>query len=154
MSFLARLQADAKTALKSGDEVRVRVLRYALSEIQNRAIQKRAQGNEDLTDAEVLEVLKKEVKRRKESITLFREGGRRDLVEREEAEVGIIQTYLPPALDSGAIERVVEEVMRGGVQEFTAVMREAMRKLKGQADGTVVRDVVKRKVSEHGSAEA
>jgi uncharacterized protein YqeY len=151
MALLAKLQLDAKAALKSGDEARVSVLRMMLAELHNREIAGRSGGNASLTDTEVEAVLRKEVKRRNESKTLFLQGKRNDLAEQAQKEIVIIQGYLSPTIDATAIEAIVDEVLRGGASDFAAVMREAMQRLKGKADGVVVSEIVKRKLSEHGS---
>jgi uncharacterized protein YqeY len=151
MSVLVQIQGDAKTALKAGDAVRVGVLRYMLSQIQNRSIEKRAKGEIELTDEEVRDVLQKEVKRRKESIELFRKGGRVDLAVKEEQEVKVIELYLPPALDPSVIEGVVGELLLSGLRDFNVVMREAMQKLKGKADGKVVSEIVRKKIGENAA---
>ena len=143
MSLLERIKEDIKTAMKSGDRERLEVLRFVNSLFQNRAIEKRTQGESDiLTDEDLIESMRKEVKRRKEAIELFKQGGRNDLVEKEEKEVAIIQTYLPAAPTEEQIKALVQQLRQEGLSGFPVLMKEAMKRLKG-ADGNMVSKVVK-----------
>ncbi len=144
MSVLAQLQEDLKKALKSGDEASVGLLRLLLAQIHNREIEKRSKGGGDvLSDEEVRDVLQKEVKKRKESITLFRQGKREDLAKKEEAEMALIAPYLPAAVTREEIEKVVDILKGSGFSDFPSLIREAMKQLKGRADGTLVSEVIR-----------
>lgn len=143
MTLLEQIKDDIKTAMKAGDKERLEVLRFLNSQFQNRAIEKRTQGEGDvLTDEDVLESMRKEVKRRKDAIELFRQGGRADLVEKEEKEVGIIQGYLPAAPTEEDIKIVIQQLRQEGLTGFPVLMKEAMKRLKG-ADGNMVSRAVK-----------
>lgn len=143
MTLLEQIKEDIKTAMKAGDRERLEVLRFVNSQFQNRAIEKRTQGEGDvLTDEDVLESMRKEVKRRRDAIELFRQGDRADLVEKEEKEVAIIQAYLPAAPTEEQIKAVVQELRQEGLSGFPVLMKEVMKRLKG-ADGNMVSRAVK-----------
>jgi len=143
MALLERIKEDIKGAMKSGDRERLDVLRFVNSLLQNRAIEKRTAGQSDvLTDEDVMESMRKEVKRRKDAIELFKQGGRNDLVEKESREVDIIQSYLPAAPTEEQVREVVQQLRQEGLSGFPMLMKEAMKRLKG-ADGTLVSKVVK-----------
>lgn len=144
MSILERLQSDLKIGLKASRAQEVLVLRYLLAQLHNAEIEKKG---EKLTDVETLAVLKKEAKKRREAIELFKKGGRSDLVAREEEELGIMEKYLPAELGREEIARVVERLMAKGEKDFNALIREAMKQLAGQADGRVVSEVIREKIS-------
>src|SRR3989338_10805275 len=143
MALLERIKEDIKGAMKSGDRERLDVLRFVNSLLQNRAIEKRTAGQSDvLTDEDVMESMRKEVKRRKDAIELFKQGGRNDLVEKESKEVDIIQSYLPAAPTEEQVREVVQQLRQEGLSGFPMLMKEAMKRLKG-ADGNLVSKVVK-----------
>ena len=143
MDTSARLKDDLKTALKAGDRERLEVLRFVSAQLQNRSIEKRGQGEgEALTEEEVLEVLRKDVKRRKEAIELFKQGDRADLVEKESKEVDVIQAYLPAAPTEEQVREAIHALRQEGLSEFPILMKEAMKRLKG-ADGALVSKIVK-----------
>ncbi|MCB0872122.1 MAG: GatB/YqeY domain-containing protein [Actinobacteria bacterium] len=146
MSLIETIETDTKTAMKSGDKARVAVLRRARAAIKNAEID--ARGGADLTEDDVQGVLRGLVKRHKESIDQFTAGGRDDLVEKETAEMAILEEYLPAQLDDDAIEAVVREVIaQAGVTDAKGlgkVMGPAMGRLGGQADGGRVREIAQR----------
>ncbi len=140
MSILEKLQADLKTSLKSADRPRADLLRLVLSQIRNREIEKRGKGDANpLTDEELVDVLRKETKKRKESMELFEKGGREDLKAQEEGELKIILEYLPPVPTHEDIVAVVDALRKEGLSEFPMLMKEAMKKLQGADGGEVVR---------------
>ena len=143
MPLLLDLQGHVKDALKSGDAARAGVLRMMVSEIKNKEIEKRTAGGDSvLSDEEIMDVLRKEVKKRRESADLFRQGNRADLAEGEEKEIALIEGYLPAAPTEDDIRKVVSELRAQGIDQFPALMKEAMPRLKG-ADGAVVSRIVK-----------
>ena len=129
--------------MKAKDGNRVSVLRFLLSAIQNREIEKK----DALDDDEVLAEITSSAKRRRESMEAFKEGGRRDLVEKEEAELAILQEYLPEQLSPGEIRKVVQEVAEAvgatSTSDLGKVMKELMPKLRGKADGKLVNEIVR-----------
>ncbi|MDP3740952.1 MAG: GatB/YqeY domain-containing protein [bacterium] len=149
MSIQNKIEADLKIALKSRDALKVSALRMVLSEIHNLEIKVQ---KFDLPDSDVLTILWQGVKKRKDSISQFRKGDREDLAAREEAEIKIIETYLPKAIAVSELEglvkaAVVEASMSGAVANIGAVMKIVMPKVKGQADGATISDLVKKEFS-------
>ncbi len=147
MTLHEQLTDNLKSAMKSGDKPRVEVLRFAIAGIQNAQKEKNAkQPGVALTDDEVISLLQKEAKRRREAIVLFRQGKRDDLVKKEEADIAIIAEYLPKELSREEIEKIVGDLRAQGFNDFNALMKEAMKVLKGRADGKVVGEIIKTKL--------
>jgi hypothetical protein len=144
MSLREKISSDLKSAMKNADSFRVGVLRLLSSAFQNEAIAKRTRAEEgDLTELELIAVLKREAKKRRESIDIYRPAGRPDLAESEERELSIIKEYLPPELTREEIEGVIKKIVASDVTDFSAVMKSAMAEFKGAADGKIVSEVVK-----------
>jgi len=133
---------DLKQAMRGGDKVRLSVIRLVMSAIKNTEIARRA----DLSDADILGVIAKEVKQRQESIEAFKQGNRHDLVAREEAELAILQEYLPEQMTREEIiaeaRRIIEEVGAQGLSDKGKVMPKIIAQLKGRADGREINAVV------------
>jgi uncharacterized protein YqeY len=147
MPLYSQITDDIKTAMKSGDRTRVDVLRFVLASLNNSLKEKQAKdAAATLTDEEVISILQKEVKRRKESIELFRQGNREDLIAKEDADLTVIAAYLPRELTREEIERIVDAVIAAGANDFSSAMREATKLTKGRADGRVVGEIVKTKL--------
>lgn len=145
----AKLQDDLKNALKSGERTETGVLRLLLASIHNREIEKKTQGKDpSLSDEEVIEVLSKEVKKRKEAIELFKKGNRGDLAQKEEAEIKVIVRFLPQELSREEIEKEIEKLVASGQKDFGSVIKEAMSKMKGRADSRLVAEIIKEKLGE------
>lgn len=145
MSGLAeRLTADMKDAMRAKDAVRLGAIRNARAAVKNAEIESRA----PLDDAGITKVLRGLVKQHRESIEQFTAGGRDDLVAKEQAEMAVIEAYLPAQMDEAAITAVVAEVIdaegASGPADLGRVMKAAMTRLAGQADGGVVRTVAQR----------
>ena len=136
---------DLKTAMKAGDTTKRDVLRMLDSMVKNVEIEKQKRET-GLTDEEVLEVIGKAVKQRKDAAVQYADGGRADLVEKENQEVEILSAYLPAQLDEAAVRETVKAVIAGtgatSMADIGKVMGQAMGKLKGQADGNLVKKVV------------
>lgn len=149
MALIEQINDDLKEALKAGDSFTVEVLRGVNAVFKNKSIEKRGKGlEEELKEEEVLEILGREVKKRKEAIDLYLQGGRSELAEKENKEIELIQKYLPKQLSREEVEKVVEEVInRAESKDFAVVMKEAMGELKGKADGKIVSEVVREKLS-------
>lgn len=145
MSGLAeRLTADMKDAMRAKDAVRLGAIRNARAAVKNAEIESRA----PLDDGGITKVLRSLVKQHRESIEQFTAGGRDDLVAKEQAEMAVIEEYLPAQMDEAAITAVVAEVIdaegASGPADLGRVMKAAMTRLAGQADGGVVRTVAQR----------
>jgi uncharacterized protein YqeY len=145
MSGLAeRLTADMKDAMRDKDAVRLGAIRNARAAIKNAEIEART----PLDDAGITKVLRSLVKQHRESIEQFTAGGRDDLVAKEQAEMAVLEAYLPAQMDEAAVAAVVAEVIAAegaaGPADLGRVMKAAMTRLAGQADGGVVRTVAQR----------
>jgi uncharacterized protein YqeY len=149
MSLYNQINEDLKSAMKAKDELALSVLRMLISSIKNKKIELKKQ--EDLSDDEIIAVLKSEVKKRRDSIESYQAGGRDDLVQKEQAEIDFIQKYLPEEMSEEQVveivQSVIDEIKPAGPQDFGKVMGAVMGKLKGQADGAVVQRVVKEKMA-------
>lgn len=142
-----QINSDLKVAMKAGDKPRVEALRFALAGLNS--FQKDKQVKEPgaaITDEEVVTVLQKDVKRRKESIELFRQGKREDLVLKEEADLAVISAYIPKELTRGELEKMADDVIAAGAKDFNAAMREMMKLAKGRTDGKIVGEILKAKL--------
>ena len=137
-----RIADDIKQAMKSGDTVRRDTLRMLMAAVKNGEGAKLA----PLDEGEVLSIISKDVKRHQESIDAFKKGNRQDLVDKETAEMAILQSYLPKQLSRDEIITAVKEVMAAvGAKspgDKGKVMQQLMPKLKGKADGKEINDVV------------
>ncbi len=152
MELKERISGDLKEAMRSRDDFKVGTLRFLLSSIQTREIEKRGNGlGEKLTDEEVEEVLKKEAKKRRESFEVYEKGGRSDLAEKEKKELECIRSYLPPEMSDADLEKIVEEaivsVRPAGPKDFGKVIGEVMKRAKGGAEASRVGQLVKEKLS-------
>jgi uncharacterized protein YqeY len=147
MTLYEQLTLNMKSAMKSGDRARVDVLRFVMAGIQGAQKDKNVkEPGVALTDDEVVALLQKEAKRRREAIALFRQGNREDLAAKDEADLAIIMEYVPKELSRAEIEKVVEDLHTQGFVEFNTLMKEAMKALRGRADGKVVGEVIKAKL--------
>jgi len=137
-----KLSDDLKQAMRSGDTVKRDTLRMLIASVNNAEIAKQSA----LTDADILGVVSKEVKRHQESIDAFKKGNRADLVAKEEAEMAVLQTYLPKQLSRDEVMAAAREVIAAvgakGPGDKGKVMQQLMPKLKGKADGKEINDVV------------
>jgi uncharacterized protein YqeY len=144
MALLADITNDVKTALKAGDSERAGILRFVIAQIKNREIEKRTKegGDGALTEDETMDVMRKEIKKRRDAVELYRTSGHEDVAEKEEKEIALIQSYLPAAPSEADIRKVIAEIKAGGITDFGAIMKAAREKLKG-ADGALVSKIAK-----------
>lgn len=144
MSLKDQLNEDLKTAMKSGEKIRTETLRSLKSAIKYAEIQA---GNE-LDDTGVLGVVRQQAKQRRDSMAEFEKGNRADLIEKEAAELAVLERYLPAQLPEAEIEAKARAVIAAlGVTDAKGtgqVMKQLMAELKGQADGSVINQVVRR----------
>ncbi|MBN1401726.1 MAG: GatB/YqeY domain-containing protein [Anaerolineae bacterium] len=143
MTIKERLMADLKTAMREQDVVRRDTIRMARAAILNaeKALLREA------SEEEVIDILGRQVKQRKESIEMFQQGHREDLVAEEQAQLVILEEYLPQQLGQqeveGTLQSIIAELGATGPQQLGLVMREAMNRLKGQADGRLVNQIAR-----------
>jgi len=140
-----RITKDYMQAVKNKDTLRIEVLSLLRSAIKYREIDLREKGKE-LNDDEVIDVINKEIKKRKEAIELYKQGERFDLAEKEEKELKILEEYLPEKLSEeeikGIVKQIIEKVEAKDMKDFGKVMKYAMVELRGRADGETVRKIV------------
>jgi hypothetical protein len=150
VSLSERIQQEMVQATKARDKARLSALRMLRSALHNREIDKRA----PLVDGEVIEVLSSLVKRHKESIEQFRLGRREDLVQKEEAELEVILSFMPEQMGEEQIRmelrQVIQEVGAVAPEDLGAVMKAAMGRLKGKVDGRLVQQLARELLSSQG----
>ncbi len=148
MNLFEKIKRDLEKALKEKDVGRVSTLRFLIAQIQNREIELNKRGQ--LSDEEVVEVIRKQAKKHQESIEAYQKGRRNDLVKKEKGELKILNTYLPQKLSSQNLEKIIsqtiEEVGAKGPEDFGKGMGAVMGKVKGRADGQEVAKLVKEKL--------
>ena len=146
-NLLDSIKGDLVAALKLSDATAVSTLRFLLAAIQNARIEK---GGE-LTEGEILSQIQKDAKRHKESIEAFKAGGREDLVSKENAELEILNKYLPAQMSEEQVAKIVEEVIAqtgaSSAGDIGKVMGGVMAKIGTQADGGTVSQIVKLKLA-------
>ncbi|MFL7791872.1 MAG: GatB/YqeY domain-containing protein [Anaerolineae bacterium] len=147
MGLKERLQDDLKEALRARDERRKLVIRMALAAITNAEVEKGG----DLDDPDVAAVLQKEARQRQDTIAELRQTDRSDLLDKEEAELAILEEYLPKLLSRDEIvaeaRQIVKEMGATGMGQIGPVMSALMSKLKGRVDGRLVNEVVRELLS-------
>jgi hypothetical protein len=142
-----RVNADIAAAMKAKDSARLSALRMLKAAIMNKGIEKA----HDLDDAEVVQVVSTQVKQRRDSIEQFTKGGRTDLVEKETAEIAVLEQYLPPAASTADIDAAISEAIAetgaASIRDIGKVMKADMPRLAGKnADGRAVNEAVRRKL--------
>lgn len=147
MSFLERINQDLSAAMKAKEAERLSTLRMVKTALKNREIEKMA----PLDDAESIKVLQSLVKQRRDSAEQYRQAGREELAAKEEAEIKVIEEYLPAALDEATLERIVNETLAEigatSARDMGRAMKAVMARLAGQAvDGKAVNQLVKAKL--------
>jgi len=130
-SLKERIRADMTTARKERDRFRTTLLASTLSEIRNREIE---MGRE-AEDADVIAVIGRAIKQRRESSTQMRDGGRAELADKEDREAGVLGGYLPPQLGEDEVRALVREAVAGGADNIGTVMSAIMPRIKGSFDG-------------------
>lgn len=146
MSIKEQLMADMKAAMKAKEEgkLALNTIRMARAHIRQVEIDN---GHADFNDDQVLAVLRKEVKQRKETLSEIESSGREDLVEQTKAEIDVLEKYLPAEMTPEAVEAAVKEIvdaMDPGQKNMGSVMKAVMAKLKGQADGKLINQIVRK----------
>lgn len=135
----ARLQADLNAARKAQDKPRILVLGTILADAKNRRIELRR----DLTDDEVVDVLRKGIKRRRESVEMYQKANRTDLADKESAEIVVLEQYLPAQVSGDELRAAVKAAIAGGATNIGAVMGKVMPQFKGRADGSTINAIAR-----------
>ena len=133
------LRAAMNAARKAQDKNRTLVLGTILANLKNREIDLRRSA----TDEEVVEVLRKGIKIRREAIEQYQAGGRTDLADAEQAQIAVLEEFLPPAVDPEEIRAAVREVIAGGAKDLGKVMGQIVPRYKGRADGKLINQIVR-----------
>ena len=147
MNLQAEISAALKDAMRAKDEAKLASLRLVLTAIKNREKEVRR----SLENPEIISLISTQIKQRKESIDHYRKAGRDDLVKAEESELQILEAYMPEQLSeeemSQALDEVISEVGAVSMKDMGKVMKAAMAKLAGRADGRAINEMVKEKLS-------
>lgn len=142
-----RIQEEMKAAMKSGDKRRLSIIRLILAAIKQREIDERI----NLDDTQVLVVLEKMLKQRRDSISQYQAGGRQDLVDQESYEVDVIQTYLPQPLSEQELIALVDQAVQtsgaSSIRDMGKVMAALKTQAQGRADMTAVSNLVKQRLT-------
>jgi uncharacterized protein YqeY len=142
-ALLDRLQGDMNTSRKAQDKPLLLLLGTIISDARNREIELKR----DLTDDDVIEVLRKGIKKRRESIEMYDKGGRVDLANTERNEVEALGKYLPAAVSDDEIRAAVVEAISGGAGNIGAVMGKVMGQFKGRAEGGTINAIVREELA-------
>lgn len=143
-----KIMSDYKEAVKAKDSIRSSILSFLRSQFKYLAIEKR---KDTLDDDEVISIIKKEIKKHQDSIEQFAKGNRQDLVDKETKELQILNTYLPKQLSGEEVKKIVEEAVKAtaaqGPKDMGKVMKEVIAKIGQSADGKLVSDLVKARLT-------
>ncbi len=150
MPLEEQIQADLKTAMKSGQKEKVTTLRSLMAQIKDERIKLRTKR--EMAEEDVVKVVLTAVKKRKEAIELYKQGNREDLVKKEQDELEILQKYLPEQLSeeeiAKIIDKIITEVNASSIKDLGRVMGAAMGQLKGKADGKLVQNLVRQRLTQ------
>jgi hypothetical protein len=144
--LFARLQGDLNSARKSQDKAGVLLLGTVLSEVKNKKIELKR----DPTDADVIDVLRKSIKRRRESIEMYTKGNRQDLADKESSEAAALEKYLPAQVSDEELRAAVRAAIAGGATQIGAVMGKVLPQFKGRAEGGTINAIAREELSKQG----
>ena len=141
MTLKEKLLADMKEALRAKDSLRLNTIRSVISAIKNQEIDLR----KDIEEEEILTLVTREVKKRKEASALFKEGGRTDLMEKEDQEMVVLQVYLPEQVSEEVLRKRIQEVIAEtgveGMKDFGRIMKVLVPEFKGKADNALIKEL-------------
>lgn len=138
-----RLQEELTAARKSQDKAGTLLLGTIIADVRNRAIELK----KDLSDDDVVDVIRRGIKKRRESIEMYEKGNRMDLADKERAEVGMLERYLPAQVDPDEIRAAVRAVIASGANNVGAVMGKVMPQFKGRAEGGTINAIVREELA-------
>jgi uncharacterized protein YqeY len=144
--LLARLQGDLNSARKSQDKAGTLLLSTVLSEVKNKKIELRREP----ADADVIDVLRKSIKRRRESVEMYTKGARKDLADKEMAEATALEKYLPAQVGDDELRAAVRAAIAGGATQIGAVMGKVLPQFKGRAEGGTINAIAREELSKQG----
>jgi uncharacterized protein YqeY len=144
--LFARLQAELNASRKAQDKPRTLVLGTIISDAKNRRIELQR----ELTDDEVMDVLRKGIKRRRESMDMYAAAGREELAARERDEIATLETFLPPPVEEAELRAAVRAAIDGGASTIGAVMGRVLPQFRGRADGSTINAVAREELNRQG----
>ncbi|MCL4405553.1 GatB/YqeY domain-containing protein [Patescibacteria group bacterium] len=147
MSIYDKLKVDLKETMKAADSEKLSTVRMLLSALHNREIEEHARGTDVLDEKMVIDVMRKEAKKRKEAAEIYAKAGREDLEKKELKELKIIQGYLPAELSDTEVEKIAGDVVAAGAKDIGTAMKEAMKIVAGRADAGRVSAIVRKLLS-------
>jgi uncharacterized protein len=139
----SRLQVELTAARKAQDKAATLLLGTTLSEVKNREIELRR----ELTDDDVIEVIRRAIKKRRESVEMYEKGGRAELAAKEAAEAKMLERYLPAQASTDDIRAAVKAAIAGGANNVGAVMGKVMPQFKGKAEGSVINAIAREELA-------
>jgi len=141
--LLARLQGDLNSARKSQDKAGTLLLSTVLSEVKNKKIELKREP----VDADVIDVLRKSIKRRRESIEMYTKGNRQDLADKESSEAAALEKYLPAQVSDDELRAAVKAAIAGGATQIGAVMGKVLPQFKGRAEGGTINAIAREELA-------
>jgi uncharacterized protein YqeY len=144
--LLARLQQDLNAARKAQDKARTLLLGTILSDIKNRRIELRRDPN----DEETLDVVRRGIKRRRESVEMYVNAQREDLADKERAEIALLESYQPPQVGTDELRAAVRAAIAGGASNIGAVMGAVLPQFKGRAEGGTISTIAREELGKKG----
>ena len=144
--LFARLQGDLNSSRKAQDKAATLLLGTVLSEVKNKKIELRREP----TDADVIDVIRKSIKRRKESVEMYVKGNRGDLADKEKSEAAALEKYLPAQVSDEELRTAVKAAIAGGATQIGAVMGKVLPQFKGRADGSTINAIAREELSKQG----
>ena len=144
--LFARLQGDLNSSRKAQDKAATLLLGTVLSEVKNKKIELRR----DPVDADVIDVLRKSIKRRRESIEMYTKGNRKDLADKESSEAAALEKYLPAQVSDEELRTAVRAAIASGATQIGAVMGKVLPQCKGRAEGGTINAIAREELSKQG----
>ena len=144
--LFARLQGDLNSSRKAQDKPATLLLGTVLSEVKNKKIELRREP----TDADVIDVLRKSIKRRRESVEMYTKGNRQDLADKETSEAAALEKYLPAQVSDEELRAAVRAAIAGGATQIGAVMGKVLPQFKGRAEGGTINAIAREELSKQG----
>ena len=144
--LLARLQGDLNASRKAQDKPSTLLLGTVLSEVKNRRIEMQR----DPADSDVVDVMRKAIKKRRESVEMYTKAGRGDLADRESTEAAALEKYLPPAVDSQEIRTAVAAAIAAGATNIGALMGKVLPQFKGRVEGGAINAIAREELGRQG----
>ncbi|GIW65260.1 MAG: aspartyl-tRNA amidotransferase subunit B [Candidatus Parcubacteria bacterium] len=143
MEILEQIKNDLKQAQLNKDNLVLDTLRLLLSEIHNYEIKKRA-TNEEITEDDIIQIIQKEIKKRKEAREMFLNGNRIDLADEALKEINVLSKYAPSNLSQEEILKIIADLKQKGFTDFNSLMKEIMKNFKGKVDGKEVKELIEK----------